>query len=122
MTMGTKLAAARGAGLVALSLALGLPDPAAGDEASAGKAVYTARCASCHGATGRGDTKLGERLKVTTLVDARWADEGALPQIEKAVREGVGTMPGFGSKLTPAEVEAVSRYTRELVSAELAKP
>ncbi|MBI2513015.1 MAG: cytochrome c [Opitutae bacterium] len=62
-----------------------------------GAAVYAAdvaanwenHCASCHGADGRGDTKMGKRLKIKDLtsaeVQASFTDAAAM----KAVKEGI---------------------------------
>jgi mono/diheme cytochrome c family protein len=118
-----------GAALVALVVALalagcaggdGAPDAAvpprptgalAGDAALLeGRRVYAKYCASCHGASGEGAPApafvQGRLLRV--LPDA--ADELAL------VREGVGAMPSFAETLTTAQLDAVVRYTREVLA------
>lgn len=53
-----------------------------------GAAVYKAKCASCHGADGRGETPIGKARKVKSLLDPRWAGADAPAAIAKAVREG----------------------------------
>ncbi|MBM3657929.1 MAG: cytochrome c [Actinobacteria bacterium] len=74
----------------------GLPD---------GAALYSARCAGCHGSDGGGGS--GPRLAgrvVEEFPDA--ADEVAV------VTKGRGGMPGFGSSLAEAEILAIVEYTR----------
>ena len=82
-----------------------------------GAALYTAKCASCHGADGRGDTPVGKVLKIRSLLDPRWAADDAPAAIAKAVREGVPGMPAMASKLSAAEIEAVAKATQALAKA-----
>lgn len=83
----------------------GTPDP----ELVAGAALFTAQCSRCHGATGGGG--LGPRL----------ADGGAKEKFASMadqvefVRKGKKAMPAFGLTLDEAEIEAVVRYTREVL-------
>ena len=74
-----------------------------------GRDVYSARCRSCHGSTGGGGT--GPRLAGT--VEQLYPD--VADQVE-VVRDGRRSMPSFGGTLTDAEIEAVVRYTREVLS------
>jgi mono/diheme cytochrome c family protein len=75
-----------------------------------GRRVYAKYCASCHGVSGEGAPApafvQGRLLRV--LPDA--ADQLAL------VREGVGAMPSFADTLTTAQLDAVVRYTREVLA------
>jgi mono/diheme cytochrome c family protein len=81
-----------------------------------GAALYQAKCASCHGADGRGETAAGKALKVRSLLEPRWAAQDAPAAIAKAVREGAPGMPPMASKLGAAEIEAVAQATRDLVA------
>lgn len=62
-------------------------------------------CASCHGADGRGETKMGKKLKIKDLTDAAYqasfTDEAAV----KAVKEGVKDKSG---KTTMKAIEGLS--------------
>ncbi len=81
-----------------------------------GAALYQAKCASCHGADGRGDTPVGKALKIKSLLAPRWAAEDAPAAIAKAVREGVPGMPPMASKLSAAEIEAVAKTAHQLAA------
>lgn len=73
-----------------------------------GRDVFGSRCSNCHGSSGGGGT--GPRLAGTvteTYPDA--ADQAAV------VRDGRRSMPSFGGTLSEAEIEAVVRYTREVL-------
>lgn len=74
-----------------------------------GQEIWSKNCASCHGRSGQGGrgSKLNEGRVVERFPNV--ADE-----IE-VVAGGRRAMPGFGSKLTPEELEAVVAYTREVL-------
>ena len=98
------------AALVALATSAAAAEPD-------GAALYQTKCASCHGPDGRGETPVGKALKVSSLLDPRWAADDAPAAIAKAVREGVPGMPAMASKLSPAEIEAVAKATQDLAKA-----
>lgn len=81
-----------------------------GDAAVAvdGAAVYSGRCASCHGATGGGGS--GPALAGGRLLEVYPdpADQVAV------VTNGRNGMPAFSSRLSPEEIDAVVEYTRTL--------
>ncbi len=68
-----------------------------------GGAVYAAYCAACHGASGEGG--IGPSLQASTV---------SLSQMVSIVKNGVGSMPGFGGSLSQAEIDAVSSYSVRL--------
>lgn len=73
-----------------------------------GRDVYGARCANCHGSSGGGGT--GPRLAgsvVETYPDP--ADQAEI------IRAGRNRMPAFGGTLSEEMIEAVVRYTREVL-------
>ncbi len=85
------------------------PTPTGSDpELVSGRAVYVANCQRCHAPRGQGLT--GPRLAgVVTR---------SFPNLENeinVVTNGAGAMPGWGSKLSAAEIRAVVRYTREVL-------
>lgn len=86
--------------------------PLAGDaQLLAGRALYAKYCASCHGVDGSGGPGpvfTGRNLLRTMPTPA---DELAV------VRAGRGIMPSFGETLTADQLDAVVRYTREVLAA-----
>jgi cytochrome c6 len=97
-------------GIVAtLSLVLAMPAFAASD----GAALYKAKCATCHGADGSGQTPVGKSMK---LRDLRSADVQKQTDIEltKLISGGKGKMPGFGKTLSTADIAAVISFLRTL--------
>jgi mono/diheme cytochrome c family protein len=104
-------------GLVLCAIAA---SPARADDA---KAVYTAKCASCHGDTGKGEGPAGKFLKPPPADFATALQGVADADIAKIIKEGgkaVGkspTMPAFGSILTAEDVNELVEYVKGLASA-----
>lgn len=79
-----------------------------------GEKVYKAKCASCHGPDGKGETAAGKATKARNFgsaevkkeTDAEWTD---------IIVKGKNKMPGYDKKLTDAEVKDVVAYIRSLV-------
>ena len=74
-----------------------------------GRDIYTRNCASCHGPAGDGGVglKLSEGAVIETFADIE-------AQIE-LVRDGRNNMPAYGDRLTEEQIDAVVRYTREVL-------
>jgi cytochrome c oxidase cbb3-type subunit 3 len=73
--------------------------------APAGKAIYTANCAACHGANGEGT--IGPNL-----TDRSWLHGGEIKDIFKTVKYGIpekGMVP-WEQTLTPGQIAEVSSY------------
>jgi cytochrome c553 len=59
-------------------------------------------CAKCHGPDGKGDTKMGQKLGIKDLTDAKLQGELKDDQAFKAIKEGI--KDGEGKiKMKPAE-------------------
>jgi cytochrome c553 len=92
---------------------------AAGASAAEVAANWENHCLSCHGADGRGDTKMGKKLKIKDLTDAAFqasfTDEDAI----KAIKEGIKSENGKTvmkpiEGLTDDEINALVAYVRSL--------
>merc|ERR1712176_1346226 len=77
-------------------------------DADAGAAVFTANCASCH-AGGNNLVSPDKKLKKEDLQKyGKYEPAALIAQVAK----GNGSMPAFGSKLSPGDVEDVAAYVR----------
>jgi cytochrome c oxidase cbb3-type subunit 3 len=77
----------------------------------AGKAVFAANCASCHGDDGKGKTELG----TPDLTDNVWIYGGDRQSIYKTVWSGrQGHMPTWESRLGPVERKILALYLADL--------
>lgn len=94
-----------------IAAALALASTAAGQESELGKTVYAKRCASCHGADGKGNAKMEAMLK--TKIPALTATAKTDAEIHQLLVEGKKPMPSFKS-LTKEEMDAVTAYTKAL--------
>ncbi|PIQ23187.1 hypothetical protein COW36_19195 [bacterium (Candidatus Blackallbacteria) CG17_big_fil_post_rev_8_21_14_2_50_48_46] len=86
--------------LVLLSAAAsGLKAQAAGGDAKAGKALYTAQCAMCHGAAGKGDGVAGKSLKPAPrdFSKGKFLYGSSDAQIAAFIKKGKAPMPGYAS-------------------------
>ncbi len=72
--------------------------------AANGAAIYAARCKACHGPDGKG-SPVGIKMGAKDLA----ADKDA-KKVEDVVTKGKGKMSAFGGKLSPEEIQAVSKY------------
>jgi mono/diheme cytochrome c family protein len=81
--------------------------------ANAGADTFKARCAPCHGATGKGDTKMGQHLKLRDLgspdVQQQTEDE-----LEAIIAKGKGKMPPYGARLTKEQIHDLVKFIRSL--------
>ena len=74
-------------------------------------AVYKAKCASCHGADGKGLTPVGKKMNLRDL---------GSPEVQKQTDKelydwtavGKGKMPGYKEKLSDVEIQALVVYMR----------
>lgn len=86
------------------AVAQGSQPVADNDPLNAGRALFAAQCASCHGNEGRGDGPMAAMfrpadLSAEALQSARTDDE-----LASAITRGKGRMPAFGAQLRPEAV------------------
>lgn len=84
---------------------------AAGQGSTAGANVYKAKCATCHGQDGSGNTPVGKSLQVADLRSAAVQSKSD-PELIQSVTEGKGNMPGFKGNITDDEIHAVVEFVR----------
>jgi cytochrome c553 len=68
-------------------------------------ANWADQCAKCHGADGKGETKMGKKLGIADLTDAKVQAKFTDADVLKAVKEGVKDKDG---KLAMKPIEGLS--------------
>ena len=97
--------------LVVLALTFALSTTTLAANATAD--VYKSKCASCHGADGKGDTPVGTKMKVKDLAsdDVQKQSDADLAAI---IEKGKKPMPGYEGKLTKDQIDGLVKYMRSL--------
>lgn len=89
----------------------GYSTPATIGRIEAGREVFLANCAACHGEDARGQQELG----APNLTDAYWIYGGDLESIVTTVHGGRrGHMPTWDERLTAAEIRILALYVHAL--------
>ena len=85
------------------------PDGVPDEVLTLGREVYGTHCVNCHASDGGGGRgpKLAEGAVVEAFPDP--GDQAAF------IRAGKDVMPAFENRLSDAEIDAVVRYTREVL-------
>jgi cytochrome c6 len=79
-------------------------------------------CAKCHGADGKGQTKVGRKLKVMDYTDAasqaKFTDAEAIKATAEGVidKNGKERMKGYKDELSSKEIEELVAYVRKFKS------
>lgn len=93
-----------------------LPAPRAGEEdgeSAQTPALFTERCARCHGVDGRGQTVIGRMVDAPDFTDEGWWDaEKNERRFARSITEGKDAMPAFGRKLTRPEIRALAAHIK----------
>lgn len=77
----------------------------ADNERPSGVGIYKQECSACHGSSGNLMMGGAKDLTKSTL---------ELSEIQSIIRSGKGTMPAYGEKMSPAEIEALAEYVQAL--------
>lgn len=101
-----------------LTLTLALAGATALGHAATASENWENLCAKCHGADGKGQTKIGKKLGVKDYTDAKVQADLKDTDIIKAITEGVKQdgkekMKAFGGELSPAEIADLSGQVRK---------
>lgn len=86
--------------------------------ASAGQAVYEARCTFCHGPDGKGNPGMAANSPAVNIADADWTYGGSKEDIARAISDGIPdtTMRGFKGTMTSQDIDAVAEYVASLAT------
>jgi cytochrome c6 len=98
---------------VALVGALAVSTAAVSQAQDSGAATYKAKCASCHGADGSGNTPAGKSTKALPFSSpdiVKASDDDLIA----ATKNGKGKMPRYAGKLTDDQIKDVVAYIRTL--------
>jgi mono/diheme cytochrome c family protein len=105
--------------IIVLNIALLVAAAPLSLRAADAKTNWANNCAQCHGASGKGDTKMGKMLNAMDLTDAKKQSSFTDAQAAAAIRDGIKqngktTMKAFGGKLSDDEIKALVAYVRTL--------
>jgi len=82
------------------------------------KAIWDKDCAKCHGADGKGDTKMGKKLEVKDYTDAKvqaaMTDDEMVKIIKQGKKEGDKTKMKAFADLSDADVKALVAHVRSM--------
>lgn len=82
------------------------------------KENWEKNCTKCHGADGKGKTKMGEKMGVKDYTDAKVQDGLKDEAMTKAIKEGVKDgdttkMKAFADALGDDEIKALIKFIRD---------
>lgn len=77
-----------------------------------GKPIFEAKCKSCHGADGKGDTTIGKKVDIPSLAGTSLTKSQVVSITEGGVADT--KMKGFKDKLSADEIDAVATYVKKL--------
>jgi mono/diheme cytochrome c family protein len=79
------------------------------------KSTFDAKCAKCHGKSGRGKSMRGKLIHARDLTSAQWQNDVTDERLFNSVSNGRGKkMPSFKKQLSEAEIDALVAYVRRL--------
>ena len=83
-------------------------------DVASGEKVFKAKCVSCHGPDGKGDTAAGKATKARDLSSEEVKKESDATWTE-IITKGKNKMPPYDKKISDAEVKDVIAYMRTLI-------
>jgi mono/diheme cytochrome c family protein len=90
------------------------PVPRTAQALEAGRKAYEVYCQPCHGAGGRGDGPVNEKLLVAPSLLTTQARDYTDGYVYALIRHGRGLMPAYGDRLPPLARWQVVTYVRTL--------
>lgn len=98
---------------VALLGAIAVSTAAVSQAQDSGAATYKAKCASCHGAGGSGNTPAGKSTKALPFKSPELVSASD-DDLIAATKKGKGKMPAYSGKLSDDQIKGVVAYIRTL--------
>lgn len=89
---------------VVAAAALAVPALARAEDAAA---LFSQKCASCHGKDGKG-SPVGKKMGVQDLAAVKAGEA----EIEKAIADGKGKMPAYKGKLSAEQIKSLASYVK----------
>ena len=81
------------------------------------KENWDKNCAKCHGADGKGDTKMGKKLEIKDFTDAKYQasmkDEEMLKAMKDGVKEGEKVRMKAVEGLSDDDMKALVKFVRD---------
>ena len=91
-------------------------DTAASTLLADGQALFMKKCKKCHGADGKGQTKMGKKQKIKDMTTPEWKKENTAPKVTKAIADGIpdSKMKAYKTKLSAEEIDAITAFVLKL--------
>jgi mono/diheme cytochrome c family protein len=86
---------------------------ASAQDAAAGKGLFAAKCAICHGADASASTTVGKSLKIPNFHSPE-VQKQSDAELQAIITKGNGKMPAFEGKLTSEQLSQLVEYIREV--------
>jgi cytochrome c oxidase cbb3-type subunit 3 len=78
------------------------------------RSTFNAKCATCHGRDGRGQTARGRRTHTRNLTDASWQNDVSDERLFNSIHNGRSRMPAFKKTFSESEIDALVTFVRQL--------
>lgn len=81
--------------------------------------TWKAKCSSCHGVEGKGDTEQGAKMKIPDMTKPEWQKDNSDDKMRQAIlngvkKEGKEGMDSYKDVLSPEQVDGLIAYVRSL--------
>ena len=81
------------------------------------KENWDKNCSKCHGADGKGDTKMGKKLEIKDFTDAKYQaemkDEAMMKALKEGVKDGEKVRMKAAEGLSEDEMKALVKFVRD---------
>jgi len=109
-------------GWIALAALALLPLAARAEADKKTERLWKAKCASCHGADGKGQTDQGQKMGIADYTAASWQASHDEAKVKAAIESGVNRekngkkqeMDPFKDKLEPAQIDSLAAFVKQL--------